>query len=227
MERILTLRFDPDSAARIAAITGFGADLGLDVRGALNPLIATKRMVFDGPPPAGTNVAREIRPGADLSEAEAYDTLVAAGTAPARLTLEQQRTALAANIVDGKVGGIPVAELNNQDARDKAYNALEAAGTVPVAATDAEAEAALAAARFFDVYAEPDVAVTDAANAQLRTIGLKVGAMQAADLGLEMDQQILSVKAPTERWPKELMWLPGFLLFGAVVWLQRRRVARP
>ncbi|MEJ6018425.1 TRAP transporter permease [Aeromonas caviae] len=50
---------------------------------------------------------------------------------------------------------------------------------------------------------------------------------QAADLGLEMDQQILSVKAPTERWPKELMWLPGFLLFGAVVWLQRRRAARP
>ena len=50
---------------------------------------------------------------------------------------------------------------------------------------------------------------------------------QAADLGLEMDQQILSVKAPTERWPKELMWLPGFLLFGAVVWQQRRRVARP
>ncbi|MCO4206160.1 TRAP transporter permease [Aeromonas taiwanensis] len=50
---------------------------------------------------------------------------------------------------------------------------------------------------------------------------------QAADLGLEMDQQILSVKAPTERWAKELMWLPGFLLFGAVIWLQRRRVARP
>ncbi|MFM4923578.1 TRAP transporter permease [Aeromonas dhakensis] len=49
---------------------------------------------------------------------------------------------------------------------------------------------------------------------------------QAAELGLEMDQQILSVKAPTERWPKELMWLPGFLLFGAVIWLQRRRQAR-
>ncbi|EKB26186.1 TRAP transporter permease [Aeromonas dhakensis] len=49
---------------------------------------------------------------------------------------------------------------------------------------------------------------------------------QAAELGLEMDQQILSVKAPTERWAKELMWLPGFLLFGAVIWLQRRRQAR-
>ena len=56
---------------------------------------------------------------------------------------------------------------------------------------------------------------------------MEVSYSQAADLGLEMDQQILSVKAPTERWPKELMWLPGFLLFGAVVWQQRRRVARP
>ncbi|MGY6039157.1 TRAP transporter permease [Aeromonas sp. AE23HZ002T15] len=45
----------------------------------------------------------------------------------------------------------------------------------------------------------------------------------AAELGLEIDQRILSVKAPTARWNKELMWLPGFLLFGLVVWLQRRR----
>ena len=45
----------------------------------------------------------------------------------------------------------------------------------------------------------------------------------AAAAGMEFDQEILSVKAPTERWHKELMWIPGFLLFGAVVWLQRRR----
>ncbi|MBP6793141.1 MAG: DUF3394 domain-containing protein, partial [Aeromonas sp.] len=44
--------------------------------------------------------------------------------------------------------------------------------------------------------------------------------------GMEFDQEILSVKAPTERWHKELMWIPGFLLFGAVVWLQRRRAIR-
>lgn len=48
----------------------------------------------------------------------------------------------------------------------------------------------------------------------------------AAELGLEIDQRILSVQAPTERWNKELMWLPGFLLFGLVVWLQRRRARR-
>ena len=47
----------------------------------------------------------------------------------------------------------------------------------------------------------------------------------AAEAGLEFDQQILSVRAPTERWPKEWMWLPALLLFGLIVWLQRRRKA--
>ncbi|MBW3762236.1 TRAP transporter permease [Aeromonas jandaei] len=47
----------------------------------------------------------------------------------------------------------------------------------------------------------------------------------AAAMGLEFDQEILAIKAPTDRWRKELMWIPGFLLFGAIIWLQRRRVA--
>ncbi|MGL4796233.1 MAG: TRAP transporter permease [Aeromonas jandaei] len=47
----------------------------------------------------------------------------------------------------------------------------------------------------------------------------------AAAMGLEFDQEILAVKAPTDRWRKELMWIPGFLLFGAIIWLQRHRVA--
>lgn len=45
----------------------------------------------------------------------------------------------------------------------------------------------------------------------------------AAEAGLEFDQQILSVRAPTDRWPKEFIWIPGFLLFGLIVWMQRRR----
>ena len=43
LERLLTLRFDAETAARVAAINSFGADLGLDLRGALNPLLAVKR----------------------------------------------------------------------------------------------------------------------------------------------------------------------------------------
>ncbi len=48
----------------------------------------------------------------------------------------------------------------------------------------------------------------------------------AAEAGLEFDQEILQLRAPTDRWTKELMWLPGFALFALVVWLQRRRQPR-
>ena len=37
-------------------------------------------------------------------------------------------------------------------------------------------------------------------------------ASQAADLGLEFDQQIMKVRAPTDRMRKEIMWIPGLLL---------------
>ena len=184
-ERLLTLRFDPDSAARVAAIEGFGADLGLDLRAALNPLVATTRLATPGDPPAGNNIARTLTPGKDLPTAEAHDLLVAAGLAPARLTGADLKAALVANISDGAVAGTPVASLNTRAAREAAFSALEAAGTVPPAATEAEVAAAIAAHRFHEVYAEPDPAVTAAASAALAAIAVKVGAMQAADLGLD------------------------------------------
>ena len=183
LERFLTLRFDTDPLARVAAIESLGADTSLDVRAALNPLVTTTRIAAAGEP-AG-NVARPLVPGRDLTEVEAYDLLVAGGLAPARLTLEVQRAALVANIVDGTVGGIPVAALNTQAARDRVYTALETAGTVPTAATDDEAAAALARHRFYEVFTEADPAVTTAASAALASIDFRVGMMQAADLGLD------------------------------------------
>ena len=45
----------------------------------------------------------------------------------------------------------------------------------------------------------------------------------AASAGLEFDQEILLVRAPTDRWPKEWMWLPALALFALVWMLQRRR----
>lgn len=48
-------------------------------------------------------------------------------------------------------------------------------------------------------------------------------ASTAADLGLELDQQILASWQPVERIRKEVMWLPAGLVLGLVVWLQRRR----
>jgi urea transport system permease protein len=183
LERFLTLRFDPDPAARVAAIESLGSDTSLDTRAALNPLVATTRTATAGDPDG--NIARELTLGRDLTEAEAYGLLVAASLAPARLSLEDQRAALLANISNGKVGGIAVADLDTQAARDRAYTALELSGVVPVAATDDEAAAALAAHRFHEVYTEPNASVTFAATAALAKIDRKVAAMQAADLGLD------------------------------------------
>ncbi|KDE41323.1 MAG: TRAP transporter permease [Nitrincola lacisaponensis] len=45
----------------------------------------------------------------------------------------------------------------------------------------------------------------------------------ASDLGFDFDQEIVEVSAPVDRWAKEWIWIPGFLLFGLVYWLQKRR----
>ena len=185
LERLLTLQFDPDPAARIASIEGFGAELSLDVRAALNPLLATTRRAVAGPVPEGVNLARTLRPGTDLPTVEAYEVLVAAGLASARLTPEDQRAALSANIVAGMVGGVPLAELATQAGRDRAYTALELANNVPTAATDDEVAAALQAHTIYEEYVEPDATVTSAARAALGRIGTTVGIMQAIDLSLD------------------------------------------
>ncbi|MFN3581625.1 MAG: TRAP transporter permease, partial [Pseudomonas sp.] len=51
----------------------------------------------------------------------------------------------------------------------------------------------------------------------------------AADMGFDFDQEIVEVQAPVDRWAKEWMWIPGFVLFMLIVALQwrRRPVAEP
>lgn len=172
----LTLQFDTDSAARVAAIESLGSDTALDVRAALNPLLATTRKAATALP-EGANIAAMVEPD--------YELLVAAGLAPERLTLAAQKEALAAHLTDGAVAGVPLADLATQAGRDRAYEALEQAGAVPAAATDAEVAAALQLHVFFDEYTEKDPAVTAAAKAALEGIDAKVGAMTAVDLGLD------------------------------------------
>jgi len=46
---------------------------------------------------------------------------------------------------------------------------------------------------------------------------------QAAEMGFDFDQEIIEVLAPVDRWTKELMWIPAFLVFGLIVMMQRRR----
>ncbi|MDO5632627.1 MAG: urea ABC transporter permease subunit UrtB [Paracoccus sp. (in: a-proteobacteria)] len=184
LERLLTIRFDPDSTARVAAINDLSGSIGADFQAALNPLLATTR--FAGLTlPQGANVARSLTPGDEISRSDAYAALVQNGLAQAPLSGADQKAALAANVRDGMVGGVPVAALTDPAARDRAYSALERQGLVPLAATSDEIDAALARHIFADIYAEPDPAVTEAAQSALNAIALRQGALQTVDLALD------------------------------------------
>ncbi|WP_412174844.1 urea ABC transporter permease subunit UrtB [Actibacterium sp. XHP0104] len=185
LERILTISYDTDSAARVAAIESFSTDLGVDARAALNPLLATTRKAAPGLP-QGQNVAKTLKPGSDdLSRSAAYDLLVEARLAPPLVPLSEQKAALIANIENGQVGGIKLRQLDNDAARARAYATLAGQGLAPPTVTEADIDAALARHVFYDLYTEPDSAVTDAAEKALTSIKTRVGLNQALDLALD------------------------------------------
>ncbi|MGJ8585855.1 MAG: urea ABC transporter permease subunit UrtB [Marinosulfonomonas sp.] len=183
---LLTIQFGEDEADRVAAIEAVSSDIGVDVRGKLNPLLTVRRAVVEGQPPETENVARVLKPDSDeLGRIEAYNILVDAGLAPAQVSKENIREALAANISDGQVGGVPLEDLNTDENREVAYLALAKDGIVPITATADEIDAALDKYTFYEVYAEPSVAVTDAAQAAMTSIDTRVGVNQALDLTLD------------------------------------------
>ncbi|MDK3074792.1 urea ABC transporter permease subunit UrtB [Sedimentitalea sp. JM2-8] len=184
---LLTIAHDSNEAARIAAIAEVSGDLSVDVRATLNPLLSTHRTfaAADAPLAGDQNVARTLVPGRDIPVTEAYALLVAAGDAPALVSEGAIREALAVNIAEGRVGGVPIAALSDPEARNRAYDALAAAGAVPPRVDTAERDASLAAHRFYDVYDEPSAALTDAAQQALGSIETRVGINQALDLGLD------------------------------------------
>ena len=186
LERLLTISYDADEAARLEAIGDVSGDISLDVRGTLNPLLQTRRKVVEGEIPGTDNVARQLTPGSDaLPRAEAYAMLVDADMAPARVSDADLMNALTANIDGALVGGVPVAQLNTIEARERAYRALMAEDIVPPFVSEEEIDTALSAHTFYDAYLEPSTAVTDAAENAMTAITRNVGASQAIDLTLD------------------------------------------
>ncbi|GAB5374499.1 MAG: urea ABC transporter permease subunit UrtB [Acuticoccus sp.] len=184
-ERSLTIRFDQDEAARIAAIKSFAGDLDVETRGTLNPLLATRLTVRDKSTATDANVARTLTPGEDhLSFADAYAMLVDEGLAPSAINAAARDQALIAAIDDGEVAGVPVATLDTRAARDAAYARLADAGTVPATITEAEQMALLGNFLFEEIYSEPK-AVTDATNETIDAINDRVALYEAADLALD------------------------------------------
>lgn len=185
-EALLSIRHGENEARRVEAIEALAGDISLDVRAALNPLLATRLKAAPGAVPEGENVARQLKPGSTaLSRDDAYRLLAESGLAKPHVPAADRLAALAANIADGRVGGEPVARLTDPAARDRAYAALAAEGKAPPTVTDAEFDAALDGHVFYEVYAEPSRAVTTAAVAAMSAINRNVGMMQALDLGLD------------------------------------------
>jgi urea transport system permease protein len=187
LERLLTIRFGESDEQRVAAIESFSGDLGVDVRAALNPLVVTRIVAIEGEPSEQMdNIARILEPGTDaLSEAEAYDLLVAADLAPPRISRAEQRDALVANISDGQVAGIQVADLNTEAARDLAYAELARQGAVTAAATESELASRLEGFTFVEQYVAASPPVIEAALRTLAAIDQKVALNQMIDLTLD------------------------------------------
>lgn len=186
LERLMTMAFDAEEEARVAAIAEMAGDLGVDFRATLNPILATSVQIVEAEKAPEGNIARILRPGGErLSVDVAYALLVDAGFA-LPLTISAKRDqALKDNIVQGRVAGIPVAQLSTEAARDRAYDALVARGLAEPAVREAEVLASLSEHRFFEVYHEPSQAVTDAARDALDASLARVSASQALDLGLD------------------------------------------
>ncbi len=184
--QLLTIAHDADEARRVETINAMSGDLGLDVRATLNPLVATQLQAFAQTLPDGLNIAREVMPGDDaLSRDAAYGLLVRAKLAPPLVSKDEIRTTLAAHIDGGKVGGVPIAQLNTDEARARAYAALVATEMAPAQITEAEVTQSLNDHIFAEIYQEPSQAITTAAEAALTSIDTQVAIGQTVDLTLD------------------------------------------
>ena len=181
---MLAASFAETPEERIAAIEALSGDLSVDVRAVLNTILSTSAAVA-AEIPTDTNIARVLEVGTDLTEADAYARLVDADLAPPLVPASAIRDTLIANMDGGMVGGVPVAQLNSDEARERAYDALADAGLAQPRVTAEARAAAIAAHSFYLEYQEPDATITDAASGALQAIETRVALSQAADLGLD------------------------------------------
>jgi urea transport system permease protein len=177
----LMARFGDTAQERIAAIDTLSSDTSVQARAVLSQILTTTAGVAPQAPDG--NIARIIDPADDPEDR--YAQLVEADLAPAIVTPAEIRAALEGNVVEGRVGGVPVAQLGNDTARIRAYTALAEAGIVPPLVTAAGIEAALNKNVFFEIYDEEGASVTDAARAALDSAQTLVALSQAVDLTLD------------------------------------------
>ncbi|WP_159979357.1 urea ABC transporter permease subunit UrtB [Roseobacter cerasinus] len=181
LANFLTARFGETAEARIAAISSLSSDTSVEARSVLNQILSRDEGVAPSEPEG--NIAQILDPM--LAPAAYYAQLVDAGFAPMQTTPAMIRAALEANIDGGTVGGVPLAQLNTDAARERAYAALAREGLAPPLVIVETRDHALGAYVFYELYDEKDPAITDAAAAALASVESRVALEQAADLALD------------------------------------------
>jgi len=181
LANFLTARFGQAADERIRAIESLSSDPSLEARAVLSQILSAKTGVAEQQPEG--NIARILDPMA--APLASYETLVEAGLAPGIVPHGEIRAALEAKIVDGRVGGVPLAQLDDPARRVDAYRALAEVGSVPPLVTQDDIDTALQNAVFYERYAEEDAAITDAARATLDAVETRVGWAQTLDLTLD------------------------------------------
>ncbi len=183
LANFLMASFGETTEDRITAINSLSGDTSVEARAVLNQILTVTLQVSATPP--NGNLARILKIPDDLALDEAYATLVSADLAPAIIASDGIRIALSEHIDGGRVGTIPVAQLNTTANRAEAYGQLAASGRVLPLVTVQDQIEAVDASIFAEVYDEPNADVTNAAAATLAQIETRVAAAQTVDVALD------------------------------------------
>ena len=181
LANFLSARFAKKPQDRIAAINSLSTDTSVEARAVLNQIL-TKSIGVASVAPQG-NIAAFIDPM--VSPDSSYEALVDAKLAPPKQTVSDIRKALEANIIEGRIAGFPLAQMDGQLTREAAYSALATKGRVPALITQEVRDAVLLRHVFYELYEEPNAQITAVAEVARNSADNRVATAQFADLALD------------------------------------------
>ena len=181
LANFLSARFAKEPQDRIAAINSLSTDTSVEARAVLNQIL-TKSIGVASVAPQG-NIAAIIDPM--VSPDSSYEALVDAKLAPPKQTVSDIRKALEANIIEGRIAGFPLAQMEGQLTREAAYSALATQGSVPALITQEVRDAVLLRHVFYELYEEPNAQITAVAEVARNSADNRVATAQFADLALD------------------------------------------
>ena len=181
LANFLSARFAKEPQDRMAAINSLSTDTSVEARAVLNQIL-TKSIGVASVAPQG-NIAAILDPM--VAPDQSYNALVEAKLAPPKQTEIDIRKALEANIIEGRIAGFPLAQMDDRLTREMAYSALAIKGSVPTLITQEVREASLLERVFYELYEEPNAQITAAAEVARKSADNRVATAQFADLALD------------------------------------------